>query len=313
MDDVRIVSVASYLPRARVSNANLPPLEPPLSLEKIDSFGILARHHAGPDETVLMMGVDAAHRALQQARLHAEDLDFVLLANWTERRFVPDVAPKLAAQLGASRAFALDLCGACTGFLYGVATARAYLRDPRLRRGLVVASDRASRQMRPGSRATIVFGDAAAAAVIERGATRGYRIVDTELRSDGTRGEIMEIDADGYLLPHIRQVELNALAGQSMADVTRALLKRNELRLADVDRIVPHSGTAGVQSQLVEALGVDPRRVLTNLPEIGNVTTASIPCALRHFMDRGQLSPEHTVLTLSVGLGWHACGVLLSP
>ncbi len=313
MDDVRIVSVTSYLPRARITNEDLPPLEPLLPLEKIERLGVRARHHAGPDETVLMMGAHAAQRALQQARVDPQDLDFVLLANWTERRYVPDLAPKLAAQLGASRAFALDLCGACTGFLYGVATARAYLREPRLRRGLVVASDRASRQMRPGSRATIVFGDAAAAAVIERGATSGYRIVDSELRSDGSHGEIMEIDAEGYLLPHIRQVDLNALAGRSMAAVTHALLERNQLSLADIDRIVPHSGTAGVQAQLVEALGVDPGRVLTNLPEIGNVTTASIPCALRHFMDRGELSPEHTVLALAVGLGWHACGVLLSP
>ncbi len=313
MEDVRIVSVASYLPRKRVSNAELPPLEPPLPLEKIDALGVQARHQAADDETVLSMGLEAARRALKQARVEPTELDFVLLANWTERRYVPDVAPKLAAQLGAARAFALDLCGACTGFIYGVATARAYLQEPRLRRGLVVASDRASRQMRPGSRSTIIFGDAAGAAVIERGAAQGFRVTDIELRSDGTHGEIMEIDADGYLLPHIRQPELNALAGRSMAAVTHALLERNQLSLADIDRIVPHSGTAGVQAQLVEALGVDPARVLTNLPDIGNVTTASIPCALRHFLDRSQLSPEHTVLAVAVGLGWHFCGMLLSP
>lgn len=310
MPNMMLTGLDTYLPQRLVDNDALPPLEPPHSREQLDALGIASRHWAEAHEDVVAMAIEASRRAMDRARVDPESLDFVLLANWTERRYVPDVAPRLQHALGARRAFAYDLCGACCGFVYGLANAWGYLQNPRYRRGLVVASDRSSQRMRPGTRATAVFGDAAAAVVVERDAPEGIVLVDYELRSDGSQNTIMEIDADGYLLPHIRQRDLNPLAGRSMAEVARALLTRNQLTIDDVDYIVPHSGTAGVQQQLREHLDVPEQKVLTNLPFIGNVTTASIPCSLRHFLDQGSLQPGQTVLSVAVGLGWHYVGAL---
>lgn len=315
-EQVRVTGIGTYLPQEELDNSRLPPLDQPMSRERLDALGILSRRHANEAETVTMMGEAAARDAMERAGVEAEALDFVILANWSERRFVPDVAPRLQHALGARRAFAFDVCTACCGFIYGLGLASALLGQARYRTGLVVASDRSSRRMRPGSRATIVFGDAAAAAVVQRepeSQGRGFRLADHELRTNGAHNAIMEVDGGGYLAPHIRQQELNALAGRSMAEVAGALLDRNRLSLDDIDYVVPHSGTAGVQSQLLEHLGVEPSKVLTNLPLIGNVTTASIPCALRHFIDQGVIRESHTVLTLSVGLGWQYVGMLLRP
>jgi 3-oxoacyl-[acyl-carrier-protein] synthase III len=314
--EVRLTGLGSYLPRERISNAQLPPLDPPLSLEKLNAFGIASRARASEAETIVMMGLEAARSALTEAEVAPESLDFVILANWSERRYVPDLAPRLQYALGAKRAFAFDMCTACCGFVYGVSMASAFLRESRHQVGLVIASDRSTRRMRPGSRSTIVFGDGAAAGVVQAGfgaRGRGFRIADHELRTNGEHNELMEVDGDGYLASHIRQNELNALAGRSMAEVARALLDRNGLSLDDIDYVVPHSGTAGVQAQLLEHLGVDPNKVLTNLPLIGNVTTASIPCSLRHFLDHGPLRETHTVLSLAVGLGWQYVGMLFRP
>jgi 3-oxoacyl-[acyl-carrier-protein] synthase-3 len=316
IDTVRMTGLASYLPREQVSNAALPPLDPPLSPEQLDGFGIHSRGRASDSETVVAMGEAAAREALKQARVEPETLDFVILANWSERRFVPDIAPRIQHALGAERAFAFDVCTACCGFMYGLTLAAGLLQNPRYHAGLVLASDRSSRRMRPGTRSTIVFGDAAGAAVVQRNSeceAQGFRIVDQELRTDGSHAGIMEVDSDDYLLSHIRQRELNELAGRTMAQVASVLLERNRMTLDDVDYIVPHSGTAGVQNQLREHLGVAPERVLTNLPLVGNVTTASIPCSLRHFLDQGTLSESHTVLSLAVGLGWQTVGMLLAP
>lgn len=310
MPTLRLTGLGTYLPQRRLDNTELPPLEPPHSREQLDALGIASRHWAADHEGVVEMAVEASRRALDRARVAADSLDFVLLANWTERRYVPDVAPRVQEQLGARSAFAYDLCGACCGFAFGLANAWGYLQNPRYRRGLVVASDRSSRRMRPGTRATAVFGDAAAAAVVERDAPEGIAMLDYELRSDGSRNDIMEIDQDGYLLPHIRQRELNPLAGRTMAEVARSLLERNDLTLSEIDYVVPHSGTAGVQQQLREHLGVPEHKVLTNLPLIGNVTTASIPCSLRHYLDEGTLRPGQTVLSVAVGLGWQYVGIL---
>jgi 3-oxoacyl-[acyl-carrier-protein] synthase-3 len=311
-----MTGLGSYLPRERVSNTALAPLDPPMAPEQIDRFGIQARGWADETETVTMMGEAAARDALKRAQVDADTLNFVVLANWSERRFVPDVAPRIQHALGATRALAFDVCTACCGFIYGLTLASGLLQNPRYQTGIVIASDRSSQRMRPGTRSTIVFGDAAAAAVVQRSSEHeghGFRIVDHELRTDGSLANIMEVDADGYLQSHIRQRELNELAGKSMAQVARALLDRNGMTLDDVDYIVPHSGTAGVQGQLREHLDVPPERVLTNLPLIGNVTTASIPCSLRYFLDQGTLRESHTVLSLSVGLGWQYVGMLFSP
>lgn len=256
-----------------------------------------------------MMGVTAARRALEQAHVDPASLDFIVLANWSERRYVPDFAPVIQAALGATKAFAYDVGCACAGFVYGLAMAHGFLQNPRFSRGLVLASDQSTRRIRPRSRGTLVFGDGAGCMVLERG-ERGGRLVDYELTSDGTQNAIMSVDQEGYLKSHIKQADLNALAGRSIGAVSRALLARNRLTFDDVAWIVPHSGTAGVQAMVAENLGVPGGKILTNLPVIGNVTTASIPTALAHFVEEGKIKRGDLVLSASVGLGWHAVAAL---
>jgi 3-oxoacyl-[acyl-carrier-protein] synthase III len=305
-----MTGLGTYLPERLVTNSELPALEPPHSLADMDKVGVRARGIASDQEDVLFMAVRAAERALAQAEINAQSLDFLILANWTERRYVPDFAPRVQQALGAPRAFAFDVGCACAGFLYGLTMAHGYLQNPRFQRGLVLASDRSTRRLRPRSRATLVFGDAAAAMVVEKDAGRGGRLIDYELRTDGSQHGIMDIDADGYLNPKIKQRELNQLAGRSLAEVSRTLLERNELTLDDVDWLLPHSGTAGVQAMLAEHLGARPERTLNNLADVGNVTTASIPISLDHFIKRGLVKPGQRVLSAAVGLGWQYCAML---
>jgi len=305
-----MTGLGTYLPERLVTNRELPALEPPHSLADMDKVGVRARGIASDQEDVLFMAVRAAERALAQADVSAQSLDFLILANWTERRYVPDFAPRVQQALGAQRAFAFDVGCACAGFLYGLTIAHGYLQNPRYRCGLVLASDRSTRRLRPRSRATLVFGDAAAAMVVEKDAGRGGRLIDYELRTDGSHNGIMDIDADGYLNPKIKQRELNQLAGRSLAAVSRSLLERNKLTLDDVDWLLPHSGTAGVQAMLAEHLGAPPEKTLNNLADVGNVTTASIPISLDHFVKRGLMKPGQRVLSAAVGLGWQYCAVL---
>ena len=310
MAELFMTGLGTYLPDRLVTNAELPALEPPHSLADMDKVGVRARGIAGDHEDVLFMAEKAAERALAKAEVSAASLDFLILANWTERRFVPDFAPRVQQALGAQRAFAFDIGCACAGFIYGLTLAHGYLQNPRFQRGLVLASDRSTRRLRPRSRATLVFGDAAAAMVVEKDAPRGSRLIDYELRTDGSQHGIMDIDADGHLNPKIKQRELNQLAGRSLASVSRALLERNGLTLDDVDWLLPHSGTAGVQAMLAEHLGAPPEKTLNNLADVGNVTTASIPVSLDHFIGLGKLKPGQRVLSAAVGLGWQCCAVL---
>jgi 3-oxoacyl-[acyl-carrier-protein] synthase-3 len=309
--DVRITGIGSYLPALMHTNSTLPALEEPVAEADLARIGVFRRGWASSSEGIAEMAAQAARRALAQASLAAADLDLVILSNWTQRRYLPDFAPRLKSLLGADRAFAHDLGCACAGFLYGVGTAMEFLRNPRLRRALVVASEHTSQRARPGSRGTLILGDAAGAFVLERVDTpRGGRLIDYELAADGAQAAIMDIDADGWVHTHISQRELCGLAARSIREVSGRLLARNRRTLGDVTWVIPHSGTAGVQAAIVRELEIPPERILTNFASVGNVSSASIPVALDHFVGAGQVRPGDLVLSAAVGGGWYAAAAL---
>jgi 3-oxoacyl-[acyl-carrier-protein] synthase-3 len=310
--DVRITGWGSYLPELMHDNTTLPALDEPIAAAELERIGVHRRGWASPREGIAEMAVLAARRALARAGVSPEDLDVVIVANWTQRRYLPEFAPTVVRMLGARRAFGHDLGCACAGFLYGVGSASELLRNPRYRRALVVASEQTSQRARPRSRGTLILGDAAGAVVLERGAgaPRGGQLIDYELACDGEHAAIMEIDAAGWVHTHISQRDLCRLAAQSIAEVTGRLLARNQRTLADITWLVPHSGTAGVQAAIARRLALPADRILTNYAMVGNVSSASIPVALDHFLATGQVRPGDTVLSAAVGGGWYAAAAL---
>ena len=310
--DVRITGFASYLPRVMHSNTTLPALDEPIAPADLDRIGVHRRGWAGDGEGVAEMAASAARRALMRAGIAPADLDLVILANWTQRRYLPEFAPRVKQLLGAHRAFAHELGCACAGFLYGLGTAREFLRNPRYRYALVVASEQTSRRARPGSRGTLILGDAAGAFVLERTSDggRGGRLIDYELDCDGQHAGIMEITEAGWVQTHIAQRELCALAASSIREVSGRLLARNRLTLGDVTWVIPHSGTAGVQAAIVRELELPAAQILTNYASVGNVSSASIPVALDHFVAPGTVRPGDVVLSAAVGGGWYAAAAL---
>lgn len=311
MNQLTITGLGTYLPRNSVDNEHLPPLEPPMSVAEMDAIGVLRRGHADEAETEQTMAVAAAQRALKQAAIDPSEISFLIFVNWTARRYVPDLAPRIQHAIGARNSVAFDLCCACCGFIQALSLAHGYVQQARFATGLVVTADRSAARMRPQTRATLVFGDGASAAVVQSGSRPGIRLLDYELRTDGSQNGIMEIDENGYLLPHIRQRDLNALAGRSMAEVSLAVLERNHLSLDEIQWIVPHSGTAGVQGMLREYLSAPPERVLTTLPFHGNLASSAIPNSLRHFLDSGHLVAGNRILAAAVGLGWQYAAMLM--
>jgi 3-oxoacyl-[acyl-carrier-protein] synthase-3 len=308
--DVRITGIASYLPERMLDNQALPPLDAPIAPAELARIGVHRRGWASPAEGIPEMAAAAARRALARAGVAPGELDAVILANWTQRRYLPEFAPRVVRLLGASHAFGHDLGCACAGFLYGVGTACELLRNPRYRRVLVVASEHTSQRARPGSRGTLILGDGAGAFVLERGTGRGGQLIDYELACDGGHADIMEITDAGWVHTHIAQRELCELAAHPIAELCARLLARNRRTLADVTWVIPHSGTAGVQAAIVRALALPAERILSNFADVGNVSSASIPVALDHFVQAGRVRPGDVVLSAAVGGGWYAAAAL---
>ncbi|MFD6529566.1 ketoacyl-ACP synthase III [Streptomyces sp. NPDC060184] len=310
MTRISLTGFGSHLPGTPLTDDALPPLDAPLTEAQAQRIGVTRRHWAGEHDTVPGMAAAAAEQALHRAGTPAADLDLIVLANWTGRRYIPELAPRLATLLGADRAVAFDLCCACAGFLYGLAITDSLLRTGRYRRALVVASETTSRRAAPGSRASRVYADGAGAFVLQRDAGRGGTLLDHELATDGEQHGIMDVTEDGHVRTHLRQRELAGLAAESIARLTTTLLERNGLSADDVDWFVPHTGTAGIHTAVRRRLPFRPERILTNFSTVGNVSSAAVPVALDHFVSRGLVKPGQLVLSASVGTGWYAAATL---
>jgi 3-oxoacyl-[acyl-carrier-protein] synthase-3 len=310
MRTVSITGIGSYLPRVMHTKETLPALDSPATEEEIQKIGVHRRGWAGEGEGIAEMAVRAAERALERAQVDAASLDMIILANWTQRRYIPEHAPRVQELLGAKKAFAFDVSTACAGFVYGVSTAHGFLQNPRFKRALVIASETTSKRGRPGSKATLVFGDGSGAFVLEAEAGRGGALIDYELAVDGSQHHIMDISDEGWVRTHIKQKELIQLTTRCFRDITSKILSRNGLTFADIDWLVPHSGTAGVQAALIGALEIPREKVLTNFASIGNVSSAAIPLAIDDFIQSGKVRPGQLVLSPTVGTGFYSAAML---
>lgn len=273
-------------------------------------LGVRSLHVADADETLEFMAVRAAAAALEDAGRPADEVDLVVLANWTDRQWIPEIAPGVAAALGADGALAFDLCGACTGFVHAVQTAASMLSGhPGWRRAVVVAADRFSHRARPGTRGQLVFGDAAGAVVLERGDREDPSgLLDSVLDCDASQADTVAArPPQGWLRP---RPELIDLAIGSSLQVAGQVLERNGLKTGDLDWLVPHPGNNAIHAGVRDGLDLPAAKFLTNFATRGNTGCASIPIALSEFTRSGVLKPGDLVLSTAVGSGWYYGGLL---
>jgi len=305
---LRFTGLGHYYPRTLVRNEGTVTVGGrEYGPEVAEQLGVRSRHEAAEDETVDYMAEQAARAALAKAGREPDEIDLVVLANWTDRQWIPEIAPQVAARLGADRALAFDVCGACTGFVHGVQIAASLLSaQPTWRRAVVVAADRFSRRARPGTRGQLIFGDAAGAVVLERDPAQPPGLRHSTLHCDAAQADAVAA-RDGWLRP---RPELIDLAIGSSLKVAELLLERAEIKVADVDWLVPHPGNNAIHAGVRDGLDLPAEKFLTNFADRGNTGCASIPIALSEFSADGVVAPGDLILSTAVGSGWYYGGLL---
>ncbi len=278
------------------------------SPDDVDALGVRSLHRADEDETLEFMAAKAVESALAKAGREAGELDLVVVANWTDRQWIPELGPAVAARMGARQALSFDVCGACTGFVHGVQVAASMLvAHPGWRRAVVVAADRFTRRARVGTRGQLVFGDAAGAVVLERGEPAEFAgLQDSILGCDADEADTVAA-RDGWLRP---KPELIDLAVRSSVSVAERLLERNRIKVSDVDWLVPHPGNNAIHKGVRDALDLPVEKFVTNFAERGNTGCASIPIALSEYTESGLLGAGDLVLSTAVGSGWYFGGLV---
>lgn len=305
---LRFTGLGHYFPRNLVSNeGGITIGGRTYTPEVAEELGVRSRHEAAEDETVEYMAEQAARTALAKAGRESDEVDVVVLANWTDRQWIPEIGPQVAARLGATRALAFDVCGACTGFVHGVQTAASMLAaQPGWQRAVVVAADRFSRRARPGTRGQLIFGDAAGAVVLEKGAEGTTGLHHSMLNCDASQADAVAA-RDGWLRPRPELIELAIGSSLKIAD---GLLEQGGIGVQDLDWLVPHPGNNAIHAGVKAGLELPPEKFLTNFDRRGNTGCASIPIALSEFSAQGLLKSGDRILSTAVGSGWYYGGLL---
>jgi 3-oxoacyl-[acyl-carrier-protein] synthase-3 len=299
-----IASVATAVPAGLVEN------EPIARRIGVDSdwilkrTGIRARHVAAPEERLSDLAASAGRAALERAGVDAGELDLVLIATTTADELLPNAAPLVANAIGATRAGAIDLGAACTGFLSGLAVASGLIETGRADTVLLIGADLMTRITDPDCRQTAaVFADGAGAAVLTA-ADAGGRIGPVALGADGGAGaRLIVVDRDEALI-RMQGQDTFRHAVARMTQATREALALSELELDDIDLFVYHQANGRILRAVGEQLDVDAERVVDCIATYGNTSAATLPIALAHAQDTGRLHDGDRVLLGAFGAGF---------
>jgi 3-oxoacyl-[acyl-carrier-protein] synthase III len=261
---------------------------------------------------------------MERAGVEPGEVDMIVVSTATPDRWLPSTACDMQALLGTDNAMALDVCAACTGWLYALSMAEGYLMAGRAEIALVVATEKMSSIVDWKDRSTcVLFGDGAGAAVLRR--SKGERgILSSYHRSDGRLGDLLYRPAGGTRVPmsagvlesgeHLvkmagREVFKNAVRSMSEA-VDQALLQAG-LRKEDIGIMVPHQANVRIIEATAKHAGISMEKVFVNVDRFGNMSSATIPVALDEAVEQGRLKSGMNMLTVAFGAGftWGAMAI----
>jgi 3-oxoacyl-[acyl-carrier-protein] synthase-3 len=319
---MRIVSVAAALPERVTSNAEI---ENRLGLESgwIERrTGIQQRPTAASHEATSDLAVRAAAKAIEQSGVQPSDFGLVLLATSTPDHLLPPTAPLVAHRLGL-QAGAVDLAGACSGFLYALVLGSSWA-DSAGKPALLIGANILTRRLDPNDAATIaLFSDGAGAAVIVP--SQPTSMLGSFLGSDGSAYEVIDIPAGGTrepltpqsvkegrnLMRMRRGAALFKQAVQGMAEAGKAALEQAGMLASEISWWIPHQANGRIIRDTGERLGFEPDRTINVVALYGNSSAATIPTAMTDAVANRKLKAGDTILLTAAGAGLVTAGAVL--
>ncbi len=283
--------------------------------------GIRQRHIANENESTATLAKDAALNALRVANLNPTDVDLIIVSTSSPEHFFPATACLVQDWIGASHAGAFDLSAACSGFIYALNMATQAIRSGSVQNALVIGAETLSRFVNWEDRSTcVLFGDGAGAFVLQTGDEPGG-VLSAVMRSDGSGADLLSIPAGGSHLPASQETVLNKqhtihmngrevfrFATRVIAQATREALSLAQLRIEDIQLVIPHQANLRIIEAAMRGLEIPLDQCFINIERYGNTSTASIPIATCEAIQQGRLhAGDNTVFVgFGAGLTWGA-------
>lgn len=286
--------------------------------------GIKQRHKAADNEYTSQFAVKAATQALERSGLNAEDIEIIICATTTPDQIMPSTGALVQAEIGATNAAGMDVFAACSGFLYGLTLVDSMIRTGQIRNALVIGAEVLTKYVDYTDRSTcVIFGDGAGAAVVAPVA-EGKGILATKIRSDGRFAEQLYAPGGGTKLGTTHETidnrdhffkmkgnELFKIAVRSMTEISKEMLDKAGYTVGDVDLVIPHQANQRITDAVASRLNVPEEKVYSNIAELGNTSSASIPIAMDECLQSGKIKEGDLVLLTAFGGGVTWGGTLI--
>lgn len=303
-----LLGVGRYLPEKVMTNFDIEKLTDTNDEWIRTRTGIEARRFAREDESTADMAFAAAEKALNNAGLQASDIDLIIVATVSQDQSFPSVACELGNRLDV-KAPGMDLAAACSGFIYGLATAKQFVENSSYEHVLVVGVEKLSRYIDWEDRNTaVLFGDGAAAAVVGK-VSEGRGILSFELGADGSGGKNLYLDENEHISMNGREVFKFAV--RQMGESAVSVLEKAGLTKEDCDYLVPHQANIRIMEAARERLGLPEEKMSVTINQFGNTSAASIGLSLVEDLEQGKIQEDDVVVLVGFGGGltWGAVAI----
>ena len=313
-----------YAPSQVLTNADLEKLVD-TSDEWIRSrTGIRERRVAAAHETTASMGAVAGLRAIRTAGLEPDDIDLILLATLTPDYWMPSTAALVKEAIGNTKATAFDVMAACSGFVYGFATAQAYIQAGLAKHVLVIGAELLTRFLDYTDRSTcILFGDGAGAVVLSASDEPGGAL-GIEMTTEPRGAYMIWLPAGGSKAPpsagtisrgeHFVRMEgreTYRFATKTMATTALESIRRSGLEPGDIDLFIPHQANVRIIEAVAKGLDLPMDKMFINLDKYGNTSAASVPIALAEAVNEGRIKVGDNVTIVAFGAGFTSGAVTI--
>lgn len=319
---VGIIGIGIYVPEKIVTNHDLEKIVDTTDAWIVERTGIRQRRMVDPSMATSDLATFAAEKALADAGVSPEELDLIVVGTATPDMAFPSVACLVQANIKAVNAAAFDLAAGCSGFVYGVVTATQFIKSGLYKKILVIGAETLTRILDFTDRNTcVLFGDGAGAVVL--GETKpGCGILGVNLGADGNGGDLLKLPGGGSRFPatvetvesrlhyvHMNGQEVFKFAVKVMGESALQSLANAGIEPSQVDWLIPHQANNRIIQSAAKRLKMPSEKVIVNVDNYGNTSSASIPIALYEAVKNDRVKNGDTVVLVGFGAGltWASC------
>lgn len=320
---IAIIGTGSYLPEIKLTNKDMEMIVETSDEWIITRTGIKERRIAPKTMASSDLAFYASLKAIEDAGIKKEEIEFILCATITPDMYFPSTACIIQKKLGLKNIPSFDFQAACSGFIYGLEIAKGFILGCGYKKGLVIASECMSRLTDYTDRSTcVLLGDGAGAAVVSQSEEDG--IIDSYLSSNGNYTDLLYTPAGISLFhPSFETIEKRMnfmkmegasvfkVAINCMCEVVEKLIEKNNLKKDQISLVIPHQANLRIINVVAKNLEIPIEKFFINIEKYGNMSASSIPIALDEAAKNGKIKKGNLIVTVSFGAGFTWAGNLI--